>query len=64
MVGPDGLHMTDASYGCLANELAEALALNWLSHAKLARSSYGSPDAIAGVERAVGPQPAGVSRPH
>lgn len=29
MVGPDGLHMTDSSYGCLAVELAEALARNW-----------------------------------
>ncbi len=29
MVGPDGLHMTDRSYGCLAAELAEALARNW-----------------------------------
>ena len=29
MVGPDGLHMTDRSYGCLAAELAEALAGNW-----------------------------------
>src|SRR5205823_4214626 len=25
MIGADGLHMTDASYGCLANQLAEAL---------------------------------------
>jgi len=29
MVGPDGLHMTDRSYGCLAADLAEALAKNW-----------------------------------
>ena len=29
MVGPDGLHMTDRGYGCLAAELAEALAANW-----------------------------------
>lgn len=52
MVGPDGLHMTDASYGCLANQLAEALAGNWLSHAKLARSSHIGSDAIAGIGRA------------
>ena len=50
-VGPDGLHMTDASYGCLASQLAEALAWNWWSHAKLARSPHRSPDAVAGVER-------------
>jgi len=29
MVGPDGLHMTDRSYGCLAADLADALAENW-----------------------------------
>jgi len=29
MVGPDGLHMTDRSYGCLADQLAEGLARNW-----------------------------------
>jgi lysophospholipase L1-like esterase len=29
MVGPDGLHMTDRSYGCLADDLAEGLARNW-----------------------------------
>ena len=32
MIGPDGLHMTDASYGCLASQLAESLAWNWWSH--------------------------------
>jgi len=32
MIGPDGLHMTDASYGCLARQLAAALAWNWRSH--------------------------------
>ena len=31
MIGSDGLHMTDASYLCLARELAEALAWNWWS---------------------------------
>jgi acyl-CoA thioesterase I len=29
MIGPDGLHMTDRSYGCLADRLAEGLARNW-----------------------------------
>ena len=29
MIGPDGLHMTDRGYGCLAAELADALAANW-----------------------------------
>jgi acyl-CoA thioesterase-1 len=51
MIGPDGLHMTDASYGCLASQLAEALAWNWWSHGKLAKSSNRSPDAVAGFAR-------------
>jgi acyl-CoA thioesterase I len=29
MIGSDGLHMTDRGYGCLAADLAEALAENW-----------------------------------
>jgi lysophospholipase L1-like esterase len=29
MVGPDGLHMTDQGYGCLAVGLADGLARNW-----------------------------------
>ena len=29
MVGPDGLHMNDRGYGCLAADLAEAVADNW-----------------------------------
>src|SRR6516164_10544213 len=32
MIGPDRLHMTDTSYGCLASQLAGALARNWWSH--------------------------------
>ena len=55
MIGLDGLHMTDTSYDCLANELAEALALNWGFHAKLAKSPNRSPDAIAGIELSAGP---------
>lgn len=61
MIGPDGLHMTDASYGCLANQLAEALAWNWWSHAKTAKSPQRSPEAIAGIERPAA-QSAGSSR--
>jgi acyl-CoA thioesterase I len=41
MIGPDGLHMTDASYECLARQLAAALASNWGSH--------GSRAAVAGL---------------
>ena len=63
-VGPDGLHMTDASYACLANQLAEALAADWRSHLKLAKSPQRSPDTIAGVRRPTGVQPAASSRSH
>jgi lysophospholipase L1-like esterase len=63
-VGPDGLHMTDAGYACLANQLAEALASNWRARDKLAKSPQRSPDAIAGVRRSTGVQPAGSSGPH
>jgi lysophospholipase L1-like esterase len=51
-IGSDGLHMTDASYGCLANRLAKALATNWLAQNKLAKSPQRNPDAIADVVRA------------
>jgi lysophospholipase L1-like esterase len=62
LIGPDGLHMTDASYACLANQLAEALAWNWRSHAKLAASPRRSPDTIAGI---TSPRSgSGDSRPH
>lgn len=47
MIGPDGLHMTDASYGCLANQLAEALAWNWWSHGKVAKSLHQNPGAVS-----------------
>jgi acyl-CoA thioesterase I len=50
MIGPDGLHMTDASYACLANQLAEALALNWWSRGKLAASPRRRPDTIVRIE--------------
>jgi acyl-CoA thioesterase I len=61
-IGPDGLHMTDASYGCLANQLAEALAWNWWSHGKFAKSPSRRPDAIAGIERPARALPAGVAQ--
>jgi hypothetical protein len=56
--------MTDASYACLANQLAEALAADWRSHAKLAKSPQRSPDTVAGVRRPTGVQPAASSGPH
>jgi lysophospholipase L1-like esterase len=57
-IGPDGLHMTDASYACLAHQLAKALAADWRSHDKLAKSPQRSPDTIAGVRRPTGVLPA------
>jgi acyl-CoA thioesterase I len=50
MIGPDGLHMTDASYACLASELAEALAWNWWSHSLLVKGS--ARGAVARLDRA------------
>jgi len=47
MVGPDGLHMTDASYGCLAAKLAESLSANWSQPVKAAKSLGLAPDAVA-----------------
>ena len=61
MIGPDGLHMTDASYGCLANQLAEALTWNWQSRAKVAASSHGRPDAMAGHDPALQGPPRAMS---
>ncbi|MGC2202290.1 MAG: SGNH/GDSL hydrolase family protein [Stellaceae bacterium] len=49
MISPDGLHMTNASYSCLANQLAEALGWNWWSQGKLAKSAHRAPDALAGI---------------
>jgi acyl-CoA thioesterase I len=61
-IGPDGLHMTDVSYSCLANQLAEALSWNWWSHAKLAKSPQRSPAAVAGIEGPANGTPAQISR--
>ena len=37
IIGPDGLHMTDRGYFCLAAHLAEALAANWWSQGRMAQ---------------------------
>jgi acyl-CoA thioesterase-1 len=63
-IGADGLHMTDASYVCLAHELAEALTSNWRSLEKLAKSSRRSPDAIAGIGSSEAAQPVIPLQPH
>lgn len=49
MIGADGLHMTDAGYGCLAADLAASLEANWRAEAKLAQREHGMPDAVAGL---------------
>ena len=48
-IGPDGLHMTDASYGCLAEELAAAVARNVASSTKIVKSPDRQPSAVAGL---------------
>jgi acyl-CoA thioesterase I len=63
-VGPDGLHMTDTGYACLANQLAQALASNWQSRDKLAKSPQRSPEAVAGVRAQASVQPAPSPGPH
>lgn len=49
MVGPDGLHMTDVGYGCLAQDLAAALVANWQAESKLARRAHVAPAAVTGL---------------
>jgi acyl-CoA thioesterase-1 len=63
-IGADGLHMTDVGYGCLADQLAEALTANWRSHEKLAKSPQRSPDAVAGIGRRTETDRTAPSRPH
>ncbi|HZK90871.1 MAG TPA: GDSL-type esterase/lipase family protein [Stellaceae bacterium] len=52
MVGADGLHMTDAGYGCLAADLAGALEANWRAEVKLAHRERRISSAVAGLPRA------------
>jgi lysophospholipase L1-like esterase len=52
MIGPDGLHMTDASYFCLAQRLAAALTDNWAAAEKLAKSRPRASEAVAGLGHA------------
>ena len=62
LIGADGLHMTDASYGCLAKQLAEALAWNWWSHGKMAKSPERNPEAVARIEGSIGTKSGGPLR--
>jgi len=54
LVGPDGLHMTDRSYGCLAVGLAEGLARNWRSPQRPPPPA-GRVAGLAGLGRAAAP---------
>jgi lysophospholipase L1-like esterase len=47
LIGPDGLHMTNVSYNCLAKQLARALTDQWQSQTKLAKSRERNPATIA-----------------
>ncbi len=40
MIGRDGLHMSDQGYGCLAADLAEAVAANWRTHQAMATQAH------------------------
>ena len=60
MVGADGLHMTDAGYGCLALDLAAALEANWRADRKLAQRPRGGSNAVAGLPPAVAEHPSAV----
>jgi acyl-CoA thioesterase I len=55
MIGDDGIHMTDAGYGCLAANLAAALEGNWRADAKLAQRAHG----VAGLAATQAPAIAG-----
>jgi lysophospholipase L1-like esterase len=54
MIGPDGLHMTDAGYHCLAADLAVALEANWRAETKLAHRVRAATDAVAGLRPSPG----------
>jgi acyl-CoA thioesterase I len=58
MVGADGLHMTDAGYGCLAAGLAGALEANWHAGAKLARRERTATGSLAGLAHPAAHPPA------
>jgi lysophospholipase L1-like esterase len=60
-VGPDGLHMTDRGYGCLAVDLAEALAGNWRAQARAAPRPTARVAGLAATG-GVAAQPAGLAR--
>ena len=55
MVAADGLHMNDRGYGCLASQLADALAANWRAQQLVAETPQ--PASVAGLAKANRTQP-------
>ena len=55
MIGPDGLHMTDRSYACLASRLAEGLARNWQAERAMPPPTAARVAGLAGQGRAAAP---------
>jgi acyl-CoA thioesterase I len=57
LIGPDGLHMTDVSYGCLAGRLAQSLIEQWQRQNKLAQSPHRSPATLARSQQPISEAP-------
>jgi acyl-CoA thioesterase I len=57
LIGRDGLHMTDASYNCLADQLSQSLIAQWRGQGKIAKSMHRRPAAVAGGEPPLAEQP-------
>ena len=62
---PDGLHMTDRSYACLASGLADAIAQNWRQYQadRLARTARLATGARQLPIRAAATEPSSPARP-
>jgi acyl-CoA thioesterase I len=57
LTGPDGLHMTDTSYGCLAAILAQSLGQAWRQSDKLAHLPHRPAATVTGNGRALAVSP-------
>jgi acyl-CoA thioesterase I len=57
LTGPDGLHMTDASYGCLAAILAQSLGRAWRPSDRLVHLPHRPPTEPAGDKHALAISP-------
>ena len=61
LIGPDGLHMTDLSYGCLAVALADSLEANWGMEQKIGERVRVAADVTAAVSPAGQQAAAGIN---